>query len=269
MSLPRIDIHTHAFHPKIAAKALLQLESYYHISPSGNGLVDNLLLHLQEGAMDYGLVHSAATKASQVVPANDWAIHIQAHYPQLSSFGTIHPDFAHWPAELNRLEAAGIQGIKLHPDFQGFRLDDPRLFPIFEAIGTRFVLMLHVGDRKPPELNPSCPRKVAAIKRRFPELILIAAHFGGFMHWDLVVEHLADSGVYIDTSSALSAISDRQLHDIVGAFPRDRILFGSDYPLGTPAKETLLLKHRLNLSQTELEELFTNANRILDFPASN
>ena len=37
-----IDIHTHAFHPKIAHKVVAQLEDHYNIKPVGNGLAEDL-----------------------------------------------------------------------------------------------------------------------------------------------------------------------------------------------------------------------------------
>ena len=38
-----IDIHTHAFHPKIAHKAVDHLNSFYSITCSGDGTIANLL----------------------------------------------------------------------------------------------------------------------------------------------------------------------------------------------------------------------------------
>ena len=109
----------------------------------------------------------AATAPAQVVPANNWAIELARTQPRIIPFGTIHPGFADFEPELDRLERAGIKGIKIHADFQGFRLDDPALFPVLEAMRGRFVALFHVGDRLPPDKNPSCPAKLAAIHRDF------------------------------------------------------------------------------------------------------
>ncbi|MDD2237664.1 MAG: amidohydrolase family protein, partial [Kiritimatiellae bacterium] len=177
-----VDVHTHAFHPKIAARAVEQLAKHYGVGIAHNGLAEDLLNRLDEAGVERAFVHSAATKAEQVKPANDWAIYLQEHYPRFEAFGTIHPDFADFEQELNRLASCGIRGIKLHPDFQGFWLDDPRLGPIFECIGARFVLMVHIGDEHPPEENPSCPAKLARVLDTYPDLRVVAAHFGGYRH---------------------------------------------------------------------------------------
>ena len=258
-----IDIHTHAFHPKVAEKVVRQLEDHYRLTPVGNGLIDDLLLRLDKAGISHAAVHAAATKANQVIPANKWARSIQSEHPRLFPFGTFHPDFADWENELLTLEKAGIRGIKLHPDFQGFPLDDPRLEPIFEHIGDRFFLMIHIGDRLPPEKNPSSPQKLALLLKRFPRLRVIAAHLGGFLHWQYVVEYLAGKDLYLDTSSSLWGIPDALLFDIFKNHPREKILFGSDYPLFDPLEEIQLLKKRLRLSSSEMDALLNNAKPLL------
>ena len=255
----RCDVHTHAFHPKIADKVLAQLEAHYGLPAVGNGRIEDLLQRIRAAGLDQVVVHNAATSPDQVIPANNWAIALQRRYPEVIAFGTVHPDFPRWPEQLDRLAAAGIAGIKLHPDFQGIGLDDPRMGPIFEALEGRFICMLHVGDTLPPERNPSSPGKVANVHRNFPGLTLIAAHFGGYLHWDEVITHLAGNNVYLDTSSALPFIPQEQLETIVSRHPRERLLFGSDYPLFDPGQETALLNSRLQFREQEWEQLWRNA----------
>ena len=257
-----IDIHTHAYHPKISDKVLAQLEDHYGIKPVGTGQIDDLIARAKKAGLDRVVVHNAATASAQVVPANNWAIRIHRENPEVYSFGTVHPDYPDWERELDRLQRNGIKGIKFHADFQGFRLDDHRLWPIFEALSGRFMVMLHVGDRLPPEQNNSCPAKVAAILRDFPKLTVIAAHMGGYLHWQYVLEHLVGKDVYIDTSSTLSFIDDDTLQRIVAGHPRERILFGSDYPLFDPGEEIVKLRRRLSLRDAELESMLSAASSL-------
>ncbi len=164
---------------------------------------------------------------------------------------------------MDRLERAGIKGIKIHADFQGFRLDDPDLFPILEAIGDRFATLFHVGDRLPPELNPSCPAKLAVIRRDFPKLTIIAAHLGGYLHWTEALEHLAGQDIYLDTSSSLPFIETGLLQSILAKHPLERVLFGSDYPLFDPGQELENLRVRLSLSSQDMERLLTSGEGLL------
>lgn len=260
-SIQRVDVHTHAFHPKIADKVVTQLEAHYHIPPIGDGRWEDLAVRLDEANIDTCFVHSAATTPQQVIPANDWAIFLTAN-ERIVPFGTMHPDFPDMKSELARLYEHGVRGLKLHPDFQGFRLDDPKLLPLFGEMEGTFTLMVHVGDNLPPQENPSCPFKVADIKRRFPKLQIIAAHFGGYRHWQYVVEAMSGLEIFMDTSSSLFAIPQPLLEGIFKHFPRHLFLFGSDYPLFKAADEIQLLQQRLRLTDAELEDILTNGAKL-------
>lgn len=258
-----IDVHTHAFHPKIAHKVVGQLEDHYSISPIGNGRIEDLLERIRKAQLDKAVVLTAATSGDQVIPANNWAIHIKDTYPELIPFGTVHPDFDALESELNRLEKNGITGLKLHPDFQGYRMDDPSMFEIMEMVNDRFTCLFHVGDTLPPEENPSCPKKLAALHKAFPMTPIIAAHMGGYRHWEYAIEHLADTNVFVDSSSVMDFVDDALLGKLFNVFGSQRILFGSDYPLFDPADEIEQLKKRLKLSTNELESLLGNAFSLL------
>lgn len=256
------DAHTHAFHPKIAAKATVKLEEHYKIKLTGTGVLDDLLARAKKAGLDKVVVLCAATAAAQVVPANNFAIEL-GKTPEVIPFGTIHPDYEDWKGQMDVLRAAGIRGLKLHPDFQGFRMDDPRLLPIIEETQDDFVYMWHVGDVLPPKENPSCPYKLAALMDMFPRARFIAAHFGGYQHWDYAMEALVGRNVWFDTSSALEFMTDAQLKGVLDKHPREKILFGSDYPLYDPSEEYKVLQSRTGYSDAIMEELLSNAGMLL------
>jgi hypothetical protein len=257
------DIHTHAFRPDIARKAVQFLRVHYGITPQGTGLIEDLLARQKNAGIQRCVVHTAAMTPFQVRPANQWALELQQTYPEVVAFGSVHPDYMEWEAELDQLEQNGIKGLKLHPDFQNVRLDAPAMMEIFEAAEGRFAVMVHVGDRLPPRDNPSCPRKIMHVKKNFPKLDLIAAHMGGYLHWQLARECLVGEDIYIDTSSSLAFMDDETLFDIFNRHPRERILFGSDYPVFDPVTEAERLKTRLKLKSSELERLMHNSDALL------
>lgn len=259
-----IDAHTHVFHPKIADKVLEQLEGHYSITPVGTGITDDLITRLKKAGLDKAIVLTAATDPSQVIPANNWAIQMKQDHEEFIPFGTIHPDFDRMESELDRLEKNGIQGLKFHPDFQGYRMDDPKLFEVMEMIGDRFACLFHVGDTLPPDENPSCPRKLAALRRAFPDPVIIAAHMGGYRHWEEALAHLAGTDVFVDTSSVLDFVDDTLLSKLYNGFGKDRILFGSDYPLFDAADDRHKLQTRLKLSEADITSILENANSFLE-----
>ncbi|MEG6503030.1 MULTISPECIES: amidohydrolase family protein [unclassified Desulfovibrio] len=262
----RIDIHTHAFHPKIAHKAVEHLNEHYSVACAGNGTITNLLENERRAGIDMCVVLCAATAPAQVIPANNYAISLQrAHPDNVIAFGTVHPGYAQWEAELDRLEAAGIRGIKLHPDFQGFWLNDPRLLPIFEAAQGRFVFEMHIGDKTSPEKNPSCPYKLAAIVDAFPRLQVIAAHFGGYRMWAHALKALTGKerpNLWFDSSSTTPFATPMLVKTLLTAYPADRILFGTDWPLYDPLDEKRRLQEKGGLSDSMLERLMSNATAI-------
>lgn len=240
----RIDCHTHAFAEKIAEKAVRQLITYYRMPTSHAGTLDDLLWQAKRARLDALILLVAATKPEQVKPAHDWILGLAddsrlsaPDVPRVVRFGTYHPDNPEWPAEIARLRAAGIRGIKLHPEFQRIDLADPRLLPFFEEIQRDFIFMTHVGDPRVSADNPSTPRKIAAILDDFPRLRIIAAHMGGLHFWQEVLELLAGRDVYFDTSSTLPFIDPVLFRRIVEKHGTDKLLFGSDYPLAAPADE--------------------------------
>lgn len=263
-----IDCHAHAFADKIADKAVQQLIDYYQMPTTNGGRLSDLINAANQAKLDAFLLLVAATKPEQVKPANDWILELaaksraeiqqltgQGPVPRIIPFGTYHCADPHWQDEVNRLRAAGIKGIKLHPEFQGIDLADPRLNPFFEEISADFILMIHVGDPRVSPFNFSTPRKVAAILKKFPKIKIIAAHLGGLFFWDEVVEVLAGKDIYLDTSSALSFIQPEILRKILAKHDHSKILFGSDYPLKTPQKELEALERIPWLSTAAKERI--------------
>jgi predicted TIM-barrel fold metal-dependent hydrolase len=245
-----IDCHTHAFADKIAAKAVQQLINYYQIPTDFPGRLPDLLTAAAAAQLDALILLVAATRPEQVKAANDWILNLAqtpaktlaavAHLPRIPRiipFGTFHPADPNWQAEIGRLKAAGIKGIKLHPEFQGIDLADPALGNFFAEVEKDFVLLIHVGDFRITSNNLSTPRKIRRIHQNFPQLRIIAAHLGGLCFWEEVLAELAGADVYLDTSSALPYIDPDMLRQIFAKHGSEKILFGSDYPLSTPERE--------------------------------
>ncbi len=259
-----IDIHTHAFHPKIAHKAVDHLNDFYSVNCAGDGTITHLLERERKAEMEKCVVLCAATAPAQVIPANNYAITLQKeHEDRVIAFGTVHPGYENWESELKRIKAAGIRGIKLHPDFQSFWLDDPRLLPIFEAAQKDFVFEIHIGDKTTPAQNPY---KLAAILRQFPGMRVIAAHFGGYRMWAHALDALAGNrfeNLWFDTSSTTPFATPLLAKKLLGAFPRERILFGTDWPLYDPVEERQRLQRLASLTDAEMETIMSNATSLL------
>jgi len=170
---------------------------------------------------------------------NDWVLRYCAADPRrLLAFGSVHPlHAADVAAEVDRLAAAGLRGLKVHPSHQLFAPNAYRdglraLAQMYErAQQAGLVVMIHTGTSVFPHARNAYaqPMLVDDVAVDFPRLMLILAHGGRPLWCDEAVFLLRrHSNVYMDISS----IPPQRLLDY---FPRleelaDKVLFGSDWP---------------------------------------
>ena len=255
------DIHTHVFPAALAEKAVGYLESYYGYSWEGKGIADDLRASMDASSVRRAVIFSSATKPSQVRDVNDFLARTQREEPgRFFAFGTLHPDYGDLRGELARLRELGLHGLKFHPDFQHFAIDDPRMFRIYEMVGDTLPMLFHVGD---PASDLSAPRRLAAVLDAMPELRVVAAHFGGYCAWEEARRCLIGRDLWIDTSSTLPYLPAATAAQMAREHGIDRVLFGSDYPA---VRHRRAIDDVLSLAFTpeENEKVFHgNAERLL------
>jgi uncharacterized protein len=258
---PVIDFHAHIFPEKIAKKAVDAIGRYYNIKMCGKGTAGDLVSEGSKIGVEKYIVHSSATIPEQVIPINDFIIETCAKYPSFIGFGTLHPFFKNCDNEIERIISCGIKGIKLHPDFQNFSIDDESMMPVYRAIGSKLPILIHMGDENK---NSSSPSRLCNVLDRFPECTFIAAHLGGYQKWNESLELLSDRNVYFDTSSSLAFLKPEESLKIIRAHGTERVLFGSDYPMWNHTDE-LERFSKLNLSREErMQILYKNASSLLN-----
>ena len=114
-----IDAHTHIFPRKIAAKAASSIGDFYSLDMPFDGMTHELLEEGDRCGVALFLVCSVATKAEQVSSINDFvASKVNLHPDRLIGLGALHPEMEDPYAEIERIIALGLRGIKLHSDFQ-------------------------------------------------------------------------------------------------------------------------------------------------------
>ncbi|MDR1532532.1 MAG: amidohydrolase family protein [Clostridiales bacterium] len=248
-----IDAHAHIYPDKIAVKASGSISEFYDIPVKYDGTVGTLL---ESGARDgiaMHLVHSVATVPEQVESINNFiAKAVAEHQDKFIGFATLHQDMEDIEQELDRITGLGLRGIKLHPDFQRFYIDEPKLDRIYSALEGRLPLLIHTGDYR---YKFSSPSRAANVLTRFPKLDMICAHFGGWSEWDESERLLAGRRVWVDTSSSLAFMTPERGRRLVDAFGEDRIIFGTDYPMWDAASEFERLE-KLGLSWEAKEKIF-------------
>lgn len=260
-----IDFHVHTFNPKIAEKAVKQLAATSGIEPYTYGLIEQTIQRFDEWGVDKGVMLPVATKPSQHEIINNWAAENDGG--RMIAFGGIHPDGGDAVDEIHRIKKLGLHGVKLHPDYQGFLVDEKRLEPIYDAIEELGLpLTFHAGfDCISPDLIHCSPQRAKKVWERHKNMKIILAHLGGNEMWQEVYDTLAglDGELYFDTALAMNC-DDKLMEKIISKHGADRILFASDCPWESAEK---LMKKILSLdiSDDAKEKILgANAVRLLD-----
>lgn len=249
------DCHTHIYPDKIAAKAVRSIGNFYGIEMDRDGTVDTLMEGSRTVGIERCLALAVAVDGAHVEPVNDFLIRtVQAHPDFLWGFGTLHPDMEDPAREVERVLRAGMKGIKLHPDMQRFSLSEERTDRLFAACEGVCPMLFHTGDKRYRNSNPSL---IPPILRRHPRLQLICAHFGGYSEWDEAAQCLADTNVYVDTSSSFFMLSRQRARELIDLYGPDRVLFGTDFPMWKPKPEIDFLLS-LGLPEDSLRKIFSD-----------
>lgn len=246
-----IDMHTHVYPDAIATKAARSIRNYYHLGDNMDGTVTTLLERgTAAGITDY-LILPVAVKPEHVHSINDYTLQQMQSHSCFTGFGTIHVEMENLMEEVERIPAMGLKGIKIHPDCQHFNIDDPRLFPVYEAIQGKLPMMMHLGDEQYDYSHPARLRRVLDL---FPDLQVCAAHFGGHTMYETAREYLSDTNCIMDISSTLMFIDRKTAEGYVNHYGAERLAFGTDYPVWDPKREMELFLS-LDLTEEQKEQI--------------
>lgn len=258
-----IDSHCHIYPEKIAAKATEHTDHFYDVHSVFDGSLGQLLESGKKAGISKFLVQSVATTPRQVESINSFiAREVESHQDKLVGLGAMHPDSSDICADVDRVAELGLRGVKMHPDIQGFALDDERCMPFYERCAEKELpVLIHTGDYRYDFSNPD---RLANVLKTFPKLTIIGAHFAGWSVWDEALEKLlAFDNLYVDSSSTFGFSKDIKLvRKLIEGWGEDRILFASDYPMWSAAEELKILES-LQLDEGVYEKiLHLNAEKV-------
>ena len=258
-----IDIHTHTFPDKIAAKAVDKLKHNSHTQPFLDGTAASLSASSIAAGIDVAVVQAVATSPGQVEDINTAALAMNRRTAEthLHSFGCMHPAFEDPERELARIAEAGLKGIKLHPVYQLADMDDPSYIRVLRAAAANgLFVLIHAGiDVGFLDLTYSSVEKIARAIDAAPSCRYILAHMGGWRQWEEATRLFAGrDNVWIDTSFSIGdmvpagdgfydthsaqRLSVEQFLAMKEAFGADRLLFGTDSPWEAQAAEVARIR---------------------------
>jgi predicted TIM-barrel fold metal-dependent hydrolase len=250
-----IDFHAHAFPDALAGRAVSLLEHGGGVRAMLDGRVSSLLGSMDAAGIEISVVCSIATKPEQFEPILAWSRQVAS--PRIVPLASIHPRDPDPVGKAHRVAEAGIAGIKMHPYYQGFDLDDVALVPLFRALDQLGLLLVcHTGfDFAFPRERKGDPVRIVRVLDRVPTLKLIASHMGAWDDWDEVEQHLIGKPITLDVSLSLDLLGRERARAMLLAHPPDRVLFGTDSPWASQ-RETVGATRALGLGADREEALF-------------
>ena len=259
-----IDAHAHIYPEKIASKATDTIGLFYDIKmemPAGTS--ERLIEDGSRAGITKYLVHSVATTAKQVRSINEFIKREVEAHPEFIGFITLHQDLTEEEIvnEVEWAQSNNMRGIKLHPDFQKFNIDDKEAEKFYRAARGKLPILFHIGDDR---YEYSKPRRLVNMAKKYPDQIFIAAHFGGYRCWDDAPLYAGLDNVYFDTCSSLPFITAERAKELIDLHGADKFFFGTDFPMWD-AKGELERFNKIPLTDTEREMILSgNLKRLLN-----
>jgi uncharacterized protein len=147
--------------------------------------------------------------------------------------------------EARRLVASGaVRGLKLHPPLQEFFPNDKMAYPLYEVFAeARLPVLFHtghsgIGTGMPGgggvRLKYGQPMPIDDVAVDFPDMPIILAHPSFPWQEEAISICLHKPEVYIDLSGWSPKYFPPILVQYANTLLKEKILFGSDYPLITP-----------------------------------
>ncbi len=259
-----IDFHTHAFPDSLASKAMKALSDEVPGVPYFlDGRVRSLLKSMDRAGIERSVVASIATRAKQFEPILQWSCEIRSE--RLIPFPSVHPGDRDVAGRVRQIADEGFAGIKMHPYYQQFDMDEPRMDEFYSAASERqLAVLMHTGfDIAFERVDRAGPGRIMNVIGRFPELKLVTTHMGAWQQWDEVAKKVTGEDVYIETSYSLDDVDKETAKKIFFSHPKEKIIFGTDSPWADQCEEIDKIK-KLNLGKDFEDMVFCkNALRLL------
>jgi uncharacterized protein len=272
-----IDFHTHVFSPGIKNDRSKYIAgdpcfaALYSDKKTKLVTAEDLIASMDKEGIDISVVLNIGwTKQEFCTETNDYIMESVSRYPKrLVGFGAVQPkepDSA--LKEIERCVKGGLRGIgELRPDIRQIDLKNPETIkPFIESIvKNNLILLTHSSEPVGHNYQGKgtvTPDFLYSLITKFPELKLVCAHWGGGLPFYALMPEVkkAFKNVYFDTAASPFLYSPQVYNQVIQLVGREKILFGSDYPLLIPGR---LIKEIDSLAlPEETSELILSGNAI-------
>jgi predicted TIM-barrel fold metal-dependent hydrolase len=183
-----------------------------------------------------------------------------SRFEELKPFGSINPSLPDWENDLGLcIDEHHMPGIRLHPNYHGYTLEDPRVSRLFER-AVEGGLLIQIATEMEDPRTQNLMLQVPAVDLA-PVSELMMAHAGARVQ---ILNHNARSqllkrlaaapGIYFDTARVESTDG---VPTLVNSLPPGRVLFGSHAPFLIPEASLIRVHESGILEDTGLSAVLS------------
>ena len=250
-----IDVHVHVEsdghgHLSLDRELMDASAAYFKGSESRTPTVDELAERYRGAGLAAVVFTVDATTATghPALSSADIAEAAARHNDVLIPFGSVDPHQGAAAVDQARrlVEDHGVRGFKFHPSLQAFSPDDPAFAALWNAIEQLGVpALFHTGQNgigaglpggRGIKLRYSNPLLLDDVAADFPHLTIILAHPSVPWQAEAISMATHKANVYIDLSGWRPKYFPAELVRAANGLLRNKVMFGSDYPLITPER---------------------------------
>ncbi|HUW38217.1 MAG TPA: amidohydrolase family protein [Rhodocyclaceae bacterium] len=248
-----IDVHTHAekscrMPTDEEAQAMEEAKKKYFKHTIGQPSIPEIAAYYRERRIACVVfpVDSECATGMHRVPNDEVAELVAQNDDVMIPFASIDPHKGKMGVrEARRLiEEYGVKGFKFHPSVQAFYPDDRMAYPLYEVIAEYGLPALFhtgqtgIGAGMPGggnvRLKYSNPMHIDDVAADFPDMPIILAHPSFPWQEEALSVATHKPQVYIDLSGWSPKYFPPILIQYANTLLKDKMLFGSDFPLITP-----------------------------------
>jgi predicted TIM-barrel fold metal-dependent hydrolase len=223
---------------------------------------------LSAEGIDYACVLAELSPVTTGVCTNEQVRAFCKGRKKLIPFCDINPHlFTDLGSELrHKIEVEGFRGLKLYPTYQHYYLNDPRIYPLYQAAqDLKIPVLIHTGSSvfKGSRIKYGDPLHLDDVAVDFPSLNLVMAHSGrGFWYDRAFFLSRLHANLYMELSGLPPAKLLSYFPDL--ARNTDKVIFGSDWPGEAQIKRNMEVISGLPLPPEGVEKILGgNAVRLL------
>lgn len=273
-----IDFHTHIFPPEVRDSR----EDYTRREPTFAEMyadpkakiatADDLIAQMEQSGVDVSVALGFAWSDPEVCERhNDYLLEAATKSGgKIVPFCSVNPAQDGAAHETMRCARGGAKGLgELRPDSQNWALNgDEGEGLAAVARRERLILLFHVSEpvgRSYPGKEGGSLTEFDAFAQHNQDIAIVGAHLAGGLPFYAPMPEVREtfSHVYVDTAAQRLLYDETAYEHLIGLIGSERILFGSDWPLVSQARQIEELRSGVFHSSDLDKMLGGNAQKVL------